>query len=185
MVLNTLVKSLLGVIMVNGTYSTIDSQTEMELLSKVFKHEGIIPIEYTCQGEDKSPALSWSTIDDAKSYTLIVDDPDAPAQFLKPGEDAFVHWVVYNIEQNITGLPENSQSKTLEGSANVGVNDFGKTDYHGPCPPAGPAHRYRFTIYAVNKKLDLPSGASKKQVLKAMDGAIIAQAQIVGTYERH
>jgi Raf kinase inhibitor-like YbhB/YbcL family protein len=169
---------------INNTYSTIDLEGELMLKSKAFKHEDIIPKEYTCEGQDWSPPLNWNKISDALSYVLIVDDPDAPKEFLKKGEDAFVHWVVYNIVPQITGFPENISEASLVGYAQEGTNSFGKKGYGGPCPPKGSRHRYRFKLYALKKKLDLPAGATKEEVVKAMNDSIIEQSELNGTFGR-
>ena len=171
--------------MIKGTYSTIDIKEELILTSNAFKHENIIPLKYTCQGEDISPPLSWNTIETAKSYVLIVDDLDASQAHSNLGEDTFVHWVVFNIDNKISGLPAGVESDALAGFALQGINSFGKKSYNGPCPPAGNAYRYRFSLYAINRILDLPEGATKQQVQDAMKNNIITQTELIGTYQRH
>ena len=109
-----------------------------------------------------------------KSFVLICDDPDAPA-------GTWVHWVIFNIPGEIRNLPENILADSVEWIQ--GMNDFGKTGYGGPCPPSG-VHRYFFKIYALDTMLDIPSGATKIEVEKAMNGHIIANSEIIGLYKR-
>lgn len=151
----------------------------IKLRSPAFEDSGIIPKLYTCDGEDISPQLEWSGVpEDAVSLALIVDDPDAPM-------GTFVHWVLYNLPANITALPERMPSDAkLETGALQGKTDFGKKPgYGGPCPPAG-THRYFFKLYALDTNLPLEPGATKKQLLKAMEGHILSEGQLVGHYQR-
>lgn len=147
----------------------------MELKSSAFDPGGVIPRKYTGEGEDVSPPLSWNKVpEEARELALICDDPDAPTP--KP----WVHWVVYNIDPSATGFPEGSV-----GGATEGVNDFGRTGYGGPMPPKGHGvHHYHFKLYALGEKLNLSPGLSKDQLLSAMEGKIIGEAELVGTYER-
>lgn len=153
----------------------------MRLTSNAFKHADYIPGQYTCDGQDMSPALSW---DDppggTQTFALIVEDPDAPS-------GTWTHWVVYNIPAKIRelshGLPH---EETLEDGILQGRNDFGKIGYGGPCPPKGHGqHAYHFRLFALSTSLPLPPGASKKEVLKAMEGSILAETEIEGFYKRH
>jgi len=142
----------------------------MKLTSSEFKNNGHIPSKFTCEGEDVSPALLIEDIpSDAKSLALIVDDPDAPM-------GTWVHWVVYGMD---------IISKIEEGSipGKQGINDFGRKDYGGPCPPSG-THRYFFKIYALDAMLGLDEGISKKQLEKAMEGHILDKAELVGLYKK-
>ena len=134
---------------------------------------------YTCDGKDISPELAWSGAPDGtKSFALICDDPDAPV-------GTWVHWVVYNIPSHATGLPKGVPTiKELPDGTRQGINDFHRIGYGGPCPPRGPAHRYFFKLYALDTKLDLPPGATKEQVLEAMKGHVLGEAQLMGKYER-
>jgi Raf kinase inhibitor-like YbhB/YbcL family protein len=142
----------------------------MKLTSSAFTHNQSIPQKYTCQGEDVSPPL---TIEGApaqtKSFAIIVDDPDAPM-------GTWVHWVVFNISPT-----EYIAEDTNPGMQ--GINDFGKEDYGGPCPPFG-THRYFFKLYALDDTLDLPPGIKKKQLEKAMEGHILAKAEMIGLYKK-
>lgn len=155
-------------------------KTEMEIKSPAFGNGERIPKKYTCEGEDISPPLSWSGVPaEAKSLVLIVDDPDAPI-------GTFTHWVVYDIPVSQTGLPENFEKKGEVGAIKQGRNDFGRVGWGGPCPPPGHGtHRYFFKLYAISKeKLRLPPGARKSDVMKAIEGSVVAQAEFYGTYSR-
>jgi len=144
----------------------------MKLFSSAFEHGEAIPSEYTCDGSDVSPPLTFSNIpENTKSLALIVDDPDAPM-------GTWVHWLIWNVQPNITGF-----SKGENFTYPQGKNDFGKLDYGGPCPPSG-THRYFFKSYALDTMLDLRKGANKKQLEEAMSGHIIEEAQLMGTYSR-
>ena len=156
----------------------VSSLPTFTLRSPVFAQGQPIPQRYTCDGEDVSPPLAWEGAPQAASYVLIMDDPDAPI-------GTFTHWILYNIPGQVTSLPE---GLTKEGRLSQGMlqgrNDFGRLGYGGPCPPRGPAHRYYFRLYALDAPLDLPPGANKAQVLKAMEGHILAWAELMGTYRR-
>jgi Raf kinase inhibitor-like YbhB/YbcL family protein len=149
-----------------------------ELTSAAFAHEESIPGRYTCDGDDVSPALQWSDPPaGTQSLALIVDDPDAPM-------GAWVHWVVYNLPAETRALPEAVSSNTdLPDGSRHGQNSWRRTDYGGPCPPSG-VHRYVFKLYALDTVLGLEAGASKEQLLQAMEGHILAQTELIGTYTR-
>lgn len=147
--------------------------------SSAFQEGGEIPTKHTCEGQDVSPAITWGELPEGtQSLALIVDDPDAPV-------GVFTHWVLFNLPADSRGLPEAmpTQAQLPDGSLS-GKNDFGKIGYGGPCPPPGRPHRYQFTLYALDQTLDLKAGASKKQVLDAMQGHILAQGRLTGTYQR-
>ncbi len=146
--------------------------------SEAFKDGETIPSEYTCDGKNVSPALSWKGIPaGAKSIALIVDDPDAPGGM-------FVHWVLYNIPANVQKLPGGMpKNETLGDGSRHGMTDFGRVGYGGPCPPKG-THRYYFKVYALDTMLNMQPGASKKQLESAMKGHILAQGELMGTYKR-
>jgi hypothetical protein len=150
----------------------------MTITSPAFQDGGMIPERYSCDGDDISPPLRWEPVPaGTRSLALIVDDPDAPS-------GTFVHWVLYDLPAGTDELPENMPTdKSLPNGARQGVNDFRKIGYSGPCPPGG-THRYFFKVYALDGKTDLPAGESKARLLKAMQGHILAQGQIVGRYER-
>ncbi len=155
------------------------SMQNISISSEAFQNGSNIPDEYTCEGEEVSPALSWKGIPaDAKSIALIMDDPDAP-------RGTFVHWVLFNIPANTQQLPKGIPgNKTLSDGSRHGMTDGGKAGYVGPCPPSGKPHRYYFRIYALDKKLDLPPGASRKQLDDAMKGHILAKGELMGRYGR-
>jgi hypothetical protein len=150
----------------------------MELTSSAFSEGAMIPGKYTCDGADVSPPLNWGVPPaGTKSLALVCDDPDAPV-------GTWVHWVYYDIPAGTEGLPENvaTDEHPAQGGTQ-GINDFRKIGYGGPCPPGG-THRYYFKIYALDTLLNLSSGATKEQVLKAMENHIIGQAQLMGKYRR-
>jgi len=155
------------------------AEMTLSISSPGFQEGERIPAKYTCQGQDISPQLDWSGVPkEAKSLALIMDDPDAPGGI-------FTHWVIFNIPPDSLKLPEAVPTEPqLPGSARQGKNDFGTIGYSGPCPPPGRPHRYRFTIYALDKQLDLKAGASKEQLIEAMGGHILNQARLTGTYQR-
>ena len=147
----------------------------LEVKSSAFAAGGTIPRKYTGEGTDVSPPLSWSNVPEGtKEFALICDDPDAP----RP--TPWVHWVLYKIPASVRELPEGSS-----GGAREGRNDFGNRGYGGPMPPPGHGvHHYHFKLYALDTELDLPPGATKDQVLAAMRGHVLAQGELVGTYQR-
>lgn len=158
--------------------SSAQQKTGIQLTSTAFKESESIPRPYTCDGIDISPPLEWTGAPkSAKTIALIVDDPDAPS-------GTFVHWVLYNLPADGLGLIENTPAtETLRGGGMQGKNDFGKIGYGGPCPPSG-THRYFFKVYALDAELSLKVGATKAEVEKAMQGHIVAQGQLMGTYSR-
>lgn len=151
---------------------------EIKVTSPVFKDGEMIPRKYTCDGQEVSPALSWSGLPSGtKSVALISDDPDAPA-------GTWVHWVIFNIPPGENGLPEGVPSKeVLPNGAGQGINDSHKIGYDAPCPPSG-THRYYFKVYALDQTLNLQAGATKKALLTAMNGHILGQGQLTGKYKR-
>ncbi len=150
----------------------------MKLESTAFAADGLIPFKYTCDGTDISPPLSWNEPPvGTQSFALILDDPDAPVGI-------FVHWVLYDIPIEIRQLPERvAPQSTLPNGGVQGKNDFGKLGYGGPCPPSG-THRYFFKLYALDRQLELEPGTTKNQLEVAMDGYILATAQLIGRYSR-
>ena len=153
----------------------------MILNSAAFQQNGHIPTKYTCEAEDVSPPLAWEGVpEDAKSLVLIIDDPDAPDP--KAPKMVWVHWVVYNIPPDTKGLPENARGARLPQGTLLGVNDFKKTGYGGPCPPIG-RHRYFHKLYALDITLEL-TGATKSQIERAMQGHVLATAELIGTYQK-
>ena len=151
----------------------------MNLKSNAFKPSGAIPSKYTCDGADVSPDLTWDGAPEGtKSFALICEDPDAPS-------GTFTHWVLYSLPSNATQLPENlpKQSEVNSPKSKQGINGFGKAGYGGPCPPGG-THRYFFKLYALDSEVQLPSKVGKKELEAAMKGHVLAQAELVGTYQR-
>jgi Raf kinase inhibitor-like YbhB/YbcL family protein len=149
----------------------------MNLQSTAFKEGEMIPSKFTCDGENISPELNWSgSPGGTKTFALIVEDPDAQGGI-------FVHWVLYNIPAGVTGLPEGTISENLPGETKQGTNHFGENEYGGPCPPSG-THRYFFKVYALDSEVEIKAGAGKRDLLKAMEGHILAEAQLMCKYER-
>jgi len=161
-----------------GTAGKGGEEMRMTVTSPAFREGEMIPRKHTCDGPDTSPALSWAGVPEgAKSIALICDDPDAPM-------GTWVHWVAYNIPPQRGGLPEGVRpSETLEGGGSQGVNDFRKFGYGGPCPPGG-THRYFFKVYALDAALCLSGRVTKAQLLKAMEGHVLAEGQLMGKYKR-
>ena len=158
------------------------SEGRMQLLSPSFTAQGSIPQKYTCEGTDTSPPLSWTGVPpSAKSLALIVDDPDAPDP--NAPKLTWVHWVVYNLPPQTTALAESPAGKSLPQGAREGLNDWNKTGYGGPCPPIG-RHRYFFKLYALDVVLPNLGRLSKADLLKAMEGHVVGNAELVGTYEK-
>ncbi len=145
----------------------------MKITSSTFAHNNQIPSKYTCDGNNFSPPLQFSEVPgQAKSLALICDDPDAPGK-------TWVHWTAWNIDPKTTEIGE---GKVPQG-ATQGLTDFGEVGYGGPCPPSG-THRYFFKLYALDTTLDIPYEARKEDLEKTMEGHIIEQADLVGTYSR-
>jgi hypothetical protein len=150
----------------------------LELTSPAFEEGEAIPEKYSCDGEDISPALNWGNLPaGTQSLALIMDDPDAPG-------GTWVHWVVYDIPPETTGFPEKiSATGELPNGGKHGNNSWKRIGYGGPCPPGG-THRYFFKLYALDSVLGLDTGATKGRLLKAMEGHILDQGQIKGTFSR-
>jgi len=154
-------------------------QETFELSSPAFASGAAIPKQYTCEGADQSPELLWAhppvgTV----TFALVTNDPDAPA-----GD--WVHWVAWNIPPATHAMAVNlPRQPELPNGTRQGRNDFGKVGYNGPCPPPGKPHRYFFRVYAVDTKLDLPSGATRTELGRALQGHILGQAEYMGTFRR-
>lgn len=147
-----------------------------DLSSPAFGHDAEIPVEYTCDGADRAPALTWRHPPaGTQGFALSVEDPDAPG-------GTFVHWVLYDIPAHATGLTAGETPP----DARSGRNDFGRTGYGGPCPPPGHgAHHYHFTLYALDlSRLDLPPGVSLPRLRQAMQGHVLSRAELIGWYAR-
>ncbi len=149
--------------------------------SSVFEHEGQIPAKFTCEGADPSPPLAWSGFPpETRSFVLIVDDPDAPDP--KAPKMVYVHWVLYDIPASQTSFAEGA-STSLPAGTREGENDWKRTGWGGPCPPIG-QHRYYFKLYALDALLGDLGAVKKPDLLAAMEGHVIAQATLMGTYEK-
>jgi Raf kinase inhibitor-like YbhB/YbcL family protein len=161
-----------------GTGAEGGKKMEIKITSPAFEEGGMIPSKYTCDGADISPPLQWEGVPKGTmSIALISDDPDAPM-------GTWVHWVVYNIPPDKTELAEKfDDDETLTDGTRQGLNSFQKIGYGGPCPPSG-THRYFFKIYAVDKVIDVVAIADKATLLKAMEGHILGQGQLMGKYAR-
>ncbi len=154
---------------------TSEATMTFEMTSPAFPHEGSIPVDYSCDGRNISPALAW-TLPPAgtESFALIMDDPDAP--------NTWVHWVIFNIPASARGLDEGSPTDTqLTNGSSQGRTSAGTNGYHGPCPPSG-THHYFFKLYALDAMLELTTGANKQDVLTAMEGHILSSAELMGTF---
>jgi Raf kinase inhibitor-like YbhB/YbcL family protein len=151
----------------------------LELVSTDFSFGGTIPKELTCDGGDSSPALQWKAAPPGtQSFALIADDPDAPV-------GTWVHWVIFDLPPTLRSLPRNfSKDEQSPDGSRQGKNDFDKIGYGGPCPPAGMPHRYFFKLYALDTKLNLKPGATKKEVEHGMQGHILARGEFMGRYGR-
>jgi Raf kinase inhibitor-like YbhB/YbcL family protein len=175
-----------AVALISGLLLTVDAvgkppEAHVQISSSSFSHQGSIPSKYTCEGPDTSPPLAWSGVPpSAKSLALIVDDPDAPDP--KAPQMTWVHWVLYDVPLQTSGLGEGA-SRALPQGTKEGVNDWKRTGYGGPCPPIG-RHRYFFKLYALDTVLPDLKKPSKADLLKAMEGHIVGQAELVGTYQK-
>jgi Raf kinase inhibitor-like YbhB/YbcL family protein len=149
----------------------MNAASSISITSPSFQAGGDIPTKFTCNGTNVSPELQISSVpNEAKSVVLIVDDPDAP-------RGLFTHWIVWNVDSKTTRVAENSSP-----TAGVqGINDFGKRNYGGPCPPSG-THRYFFKIFALDTKLELKPGARRAELDAAMRGHTLAQGELMGRY---
>ena len=168
------------VLIADGAYSKEKGvKMTIQISSPAFNEGQPIPKKHTCEGPDVSPVLKWTNAPEGtKSFALICDDPDAPM-------GTWVHWVIFNLPPETRGLSENiSKKSVLENGAKQGVSDFKRPGYGGPCPPPGKPHRYLFKLYALDTMLDLKETATKKDLEKAMQGHILAQGELMGTYKR-
>ena len=163
-----------------GAASSTTGEAAMQLISKSFAPGAEIPTKYTCEGDDRSPPLEWSGVPaGTRSLVLIVDDPDAPDPQAR--KRTWVHWVLYDIPPEVTGLPE-AVSELPQGTRE-GKNDWERTGYGGPCPPTG-RHRYFHKLYALDVVLPDLGEPSEGQLEAAMQGHVLARAELVGTYQR-
>ncbi len=152
----------------------------MRIFSPAFGNGEYISIKYTCDGDDVSPPLLFlDPPEETQSFAVLVDDPDAPV-------GVFTHWIIYDIPGNFEGLPEDvPPAPELEYGIKQGINDFNRIGYGGPCPPPGRPHRYFFILFALDiPSTGLPPGARKEEFLRAIDGHVLAQDELVGLYGR-
>ncbi|MGH8762406.1 MAG: YbhB/YbcL family Raf kinase inhibitor-like protein [Nitrosospira sp.] len=155
----------------------------MSITSSSFPHNGVIPARHTCDGHDISPELFWADVPEGtKSLVLIIDDPDAPDPAAP--ERTWVHWVLYNIPANTGGLTEGIAATGLPAGTLEGLNDWQRTGYGGPCPPVG-SHRYFHKLYALDTVLPDLKQPTKAALEKAMEGHVIAHAELIGRYQKH
>ena len=154
----------------------------MHMSSAAFANHGEIPARFTCQDANQSPPLAWTDVPaGTKSLAVIVDDPDAPDPAAP--KTTWVHWVLYDLPPQTTGLPEGVSPKDLPKGTLVGLNDWKRAAYGGPCPPIG-RHRYFFKLYALDAVLPDLKQPTKAALEKAMQGHILAHAELVGTYQK-
>ncbi|MFC5458230.1 YbhB/YbcL family Raf kinase inhibitor-like protein [Massilia niabensis] len=154
----------------------------LSLSSSDFSAGGAIPVQHTCDGGDRSPSLSWSGVPaGTKSMALVVDDPDAPDPAAP--KMTWVHWVLYNISPETPGMAAGIRESALPAGTRAGLNDWKNTAYGGPCPPVG-KHRYFHKLYALDAVLPDLGHPTKKQLEQAMQGHVLEQAELVGTYQR-
>jgi Raf kinase inhibitor-like YbhB/YbcL family protein len=151
----------------------------MKVTSSAFGSGAMIPQQYTCKGDDVSPALEWSGAPaKAVSFAIIMDDPDAP-------RGTWVHWVLWNVPASAHSLPQGvPKSEQLDDGARQGRNSNGNVGYNGPCPPMGQTHRYFFRVYALDTKLDLAAGAERADLDAAMKGHVLAEGEYMGKFHK-
>ena len=154
----------------------------LTLTSPAFGHMAAIPARFTCDGADVAPPLEWSDAPaGTRAFALIVDDPDAPDP-ARP-QRTYVHWVLHDVPPAARSLPEGAAAGSLPAGTREGRNDWGRTGYGGPCPPVG-RHRYFFKLHALDAPLGDLGTPTKAEVERAMEGHVLARAELVGTYER-
>jgi len=161
----------------------------MQLTSTAFEEYHPIPQRYTGEGEDLSPELRWSDVPvGTRSFALVCEDPDAPKR--QPNDPPFVHWLIYDLSPNTSllpeGVPKQPHVSAMPIEAEQGTNSFGKVGYGGPMPPKGHGmHRYHFRLFALDRDLSLKPGATARDLSKAIQGHVLAEATLIGRYERH
>ncbi len=158
---------------------TMMAEATITVSSAAFKNNFPIPVRFSCQGENLSPALAWSGAPEGtKSFALLCEDPDAP-------HGTYYHWVIYNIPASERGLAENIVRKDpLPNGTRQGVNSAQQLGYSGPCPPPGKAHHYHFRLFALDTQLNIPGEVTHERLESAMQGHIVAEGEIVGLYQR-
>ncbi len=169
-------RNVINITNINKNINTKNMQ-KIQVLSKNFENNSFIPAKYTCKQDDVNPNIYWDSVDDAKSYVLIVEDPDAPM-------GNWIHWIVYNLKQN--NIPENWDIDVYQNESNIkfGINDFKKLKYGGPCPPSG-THRYFFKVYALDITLDdAKSGLTKNSLFEKINDHIIGYGELIGLFKK-
>jgi Raf kinase inhibitor-like YbhB/YbcL family protein len=167
-------------IQIHSQIKQVNKKMEIKLKSSAFHEGGIIPSKYSCEGENISPQLHWNEVSkEVNSYAIILEDPDAPG-------GNFVHWVIFNIPGTMKELHENvTPSRNIPDEVMLGTNSFGRIGYGGPCPPPGKPHHYYFRIYALDTILHhIDSGSTTEELVKAMEGHIVAKGELMGKYKR-
>lgn len=152
---------------------------KLQVSTNAFQPGTEIPQKFTCSGEDLSPEISWTDLPEGtQSVAVIVDDPDAPV-------GTWTHWMVYDLPPSIQKLAqERPRTASLDDGGLQGKNDFGNLGYNGPCPPPGKPHRYFFKVYALDQKLEIPAGATRKALDEALKGHVLAEGEVMGTFAR-
>jgi Raf kinase inhibitor-like YbhB/YbcL family protein len=148
--------------------------SSLTVTSDSFPANGAIPVDFTCDGANKSPQLTFSAPPaGTKAFAIVADDPDAPG-------GTFTHWIVFNVPGDVRALPEAADPAAMGGA--VGTNDFNRTGYAGPCPPRGEIHHYYFRVYGLTGAIDVPAGATRGAVDSAMSGRVLAEGALVGVF---
>lgn len=169
-------------VFVSGISSVQGGNMTFSIESSAFAEGGAIPARYTCDGEDISPPLSWADIPaGTQSLVLIVDDPDAPDPAAP--RMTWVHWLVYNLSPDSQGFPEGLEESDMPAGTLLGINDFKRVRFGGPCPPVG-RHRYFFKLYALDIRLPDLGSPGKPALIHAMEGHVLAEAQLMGLYQK-
>jgi Raf kinase inhibitor-like YbhB/YbcL family protein len=172
----------IGLVLMAGITGMDEAAMSMTVSSPAFRDGAEIPAKYTCDGEEISPPLAWSGIPPAaRSLALIVEDPDAPDPAAP--KITWAHWILYDIPPDADGLKEGVASTDLPQGTREGLNSWNRTGYGGPCPPIG-RHRYFFKLYALDTVLNDLARPTREQLLMKLKGKVIAQAQLVGVYQR-
>ena len=152
------------------------TEASLTVTSRSFSPNRAIPVDFTCDGVDKSPEITWSAPPaGTKTFAILCDDSDGPG-------GSFTHWIVFNLGADIRSLREGADPATVGGA--VGTNDFERSGYNGPCPPKGEAHRYAFRVYALDAALDVPPGPGRSATASAMSGHVLAEGALTGIYAR-
>jgi Raf kinase inhibitor-like YbhB/YbcL family protein len=162
----------------SGHALQLPAKPEFSLTSRALEEGKLIPSQFTCDGEDRSPPLTWHNAPGStRAFALIMDDPDAPG-------DTWDHWILFDIPPTTNSLPVGAGAQDHPGGGVAGSNSWHKMSYGGPCPPPGKTHRYFFKLYALSEPTGLEAGASKAELLEAMKERVLAEVELMGLYER-